>query len=127
MVLDIDAWVRGDMHNFMDSITDIHDVINNLYLFKGKNRPHRKMSFLSQLRSKFFGTIPANLWLDLITQDDNMEIFSYYLTKSPDVRINETYFLNHISNYPGCSWVFCKINSLDSNPNYNVNNLKVLI
>ena len=116
MVLDFDAWMRGDIEKFVGLISSIEEVNQNIEAFHSESRPGRKNLLLKQIQNKFHDVIPKKAWLKLITQDNNIEIFSRYFPHIRSTNI-ETSDLVYISNFPACSWAFCY--QLKNNPTMN--------
>jgi len=97
-------------------------------MLKDPNNPAKKMDFLRRIHAKFSDNIPNDIWIRLITQDDNIEIFTYFYQQVAGLEeeSSKLSFIQMLCFHPACCWAFYAINAnIYSNPNLNRNNFKI--
>lgn len=125
--INIYAWCTGDVDSFVNSIQTVNEIFQLLPLVYCPESPRKKHDLLMKLDYKFGLSLPAVLWLRLITQDDNSEIFSYFYQTRTALFLEDTQMLfNHLIKSSACAWEFCRISSsAHQNVNQNISSLGV--
>ena len=126
--VDFESWVNGDLNSFVNSITSVQHVVDHTHMLKDPNNPAKKMDFLRRIHAKFSDNIPNDIWIRLITQDDNIEIFTYFYQQVAGLEeeSSKLSFIQMLCFHPACCWAFYAINAnIYSNPNLNRNNFKI--
>lgn len=114
-------WVDGDINQLLESIDNISVLYQLLPHFQ--NAPYlQKRTLIHELTSaSYFGDeLPLNLWLPLIIQDDNPDIFTEFLGQRYNEFIQSNEFKQGLKNSPHCAWVFCSKPNNDNCINYNI-------
>lgn len=120
MLFDTKAWIDGDLEATLQSIDTIDRLQECCQLLQAADRPKLKSNLLDRLKDKF-RDIPAPIWVTLITQDNNIEIFKRHWQNS--LKNNTT--LNILESASACSWFLVSVSQRNQNPNYNSNNLRL--
>lgn len=98
----INAWLSGDLKTFILSFNYQNDVYEALPILLCPETPGKKITFLQLLNNRL--SLPASIWIRLITQDNNIEIFNTFYKEEFNIKTLHLY----LENAPACAWEFVK-------------------